>query len=180
MDNVQDNIIDERKKQKSKTLISLKNLIIKVIVLALIIYVIFGVLFGFKRMETSYMSPKIMEGDLLLYYRFDKNYELADVVLLQNNGKDYVLRIAAKEGQTVDIDENGVLLIDGYPEENEAFYKTEIEEEANITFPYKVESGKYFVISDYRNSKHDSRTFGTVSKDDIRGKIIARLQIRNI
>ena len=125
------------------------------------------------------MSPKIAEGDLLIYYRLDKNYELGDAVVVKNN-KNNVYRIVAKAGQTVDINERGELLIDGYPEENQAFYETKLEEDSQIKFPYTVEEGKLFVMNDYRLETKDSRAFGTIFADSILGKIIGRLQIRNI
>ena len=56
-------------------------------------------------MNTSFMSPYITEGDLLIYYKYDKNFELGDVVLIENEGKQEVYRIVAKEGQTLEITE---------------------------------------------------------------------------
>jgi len=172
---------DEKKElEKKKLLRNLISLLIKLTALVLIVYVIFSVFFGIKRMDTSFMSPYITEGDLLIYYRIDQNYELGDVILIENNNKTDVYRIVAKPGQTVDINNSGELLIDGYPEEHVSFYKTQKDENSEIKFPYQVEQGKYFVMNDYRLQKNDSRTFGTIPEDSINGKIICRLQIRNI
>ena len=131
-------------------------------------------------MDTSFMSPYITEGDLLIYYKYDKNFELGDAVLIEKEGRQSVYRIVAKEGQTLEINEQGRLLIDGYPEEHQVFYATDPEEGSEIAFPYTVEEGKYFVMNDYRLEKNDSRIFGTISANSILGKIIGRLQIRNI
>ena len=177
---IQENKYEKNKKMKSDTLKNFKNLILKIIILILICYITFGLIFGFVRMPTSYMSPAITEGDLLLFYRLDKNFELEDVVLFEKDNKKYISRIIAKEGQTVDINEEGQLLIDGYPEEFQAFYKTEKEETSSIVFPYRVEKGQYFVLNDYRLQKQDSRIFGVVLSNEIKGKVYGRLQIRNI
>lgn len=173
-------LIPMTKIKKEKRIRNLINLSIKILTLALIFYIFFGVVFGLKRMETSFMSPNITDGDLLLYYKVDKNFELADVVVVNINNKKNVYRIVAKEGQTVDISENGILLIDGYPEEHQAFYETNKVENSEVAFPYTVEPGKYFIMNDYRLEKNDSRVFGTISADSIIGKVIGRLQIRNI
>ena len=126
------------------------------------------------------MNPSITEGSLLLYYRLDKNYNVGDVVLFKYNNKDYVLRIVAREGQIVNINEDNELLVDGYPEEHQTFYETEIKEDSEITFPYTVEKGKVFVMGDYRLSKEDSRIFGEVETNTIKGKIISIFKTRNI
>ena len=172
-------LILKSKIEKEKLIKNIIRLLIKIVILVIIYYIFFGVVFGIKRMETSFMSPNITEGDLLVYYRIDKSYELGDVVVIKNNKKN-VYRIVAKEGQTVDVNEQGILLIDGYPEEHQAFYETNSDENSQITFPYTVEEGKFFVMNDYRLEKKDSRAFGTIFADSIIGKVIGRLQIRNI
>ena len=165
---------------KSKTRKNLIRLFIKIVMVIILFYIFFGFVFGIKRMNTSFMSPNITEGDLLVYYRIDRNFELGDVVLIKNNNSQDVYRIVAKEGQTVDVNEEGKLTVDGYPEEHQVFYLTESDENSQIKFPYQVEEGKYFVMNDYRLEKSDSRTFGTIYKDSILGKVIGKLQIRNI
>lgn len=172
-------LVLKSKMDKEKLIKNIVRLLIKIVILAAIYYIFFGVVFGVKRMETSFMSPSITEGDILVYYRMEKNYELGDVVVVKNNKKN-VYRIVAKAGQTVDVNEQGVLLIDGYPEEHQAFYETNLDEDSQMTFPYTVEEGKLFVMNDYRLEKRDSRTFGTIFEDSIVGKVIGRLQIRNI
>lgn len=168
-----------REEQKQKTLRNLKTLIIKIVILLIIAFVFFGFIFGITRMGTSYMNPYLTDGDLLFFYRLDRKFELGDVVYLKHNKKEYVLRIVAKPGQTVDIDTEGVLLIDGRPEVHKSYYDTKKIEDSSITFPYKVETGKYFVLNDYRLQLEDSRLFGAISESSIIGKVIGRVQVRN-
>lgn len=165
---------------KRKTIKNLIRLLIKIIMVIILFYIFFGVVFGVKRMNTSFMSPNITEGDLLLFYRIDKDFELGDIIVIKNNKSQDVYRIVAKEGQIVDVNEEGKLTVDGYPEEHQAFYLTELDENSQIKFPYQVEEGKLFVMNDYRLEKSDSRTFGTIFKDAILGKVIGKLQIRNL
>ena len=109
---------------KRKTIKNLIRLLIKIIMVIILFYIFFEVVFGVKRMNTSFMSPNITEGDLLLYYRIDKNFELGDIIVIKNNKSQDVYRIVAKEGQIVDVNDEGKLTVDGYPEEHQAFYLT--------------------------------------------------------
>ena len=172
----------EKSKQESKKILkqNIRNLLIKIIFIIIACYILLGIVFGIKRMNTSFMKPKITEGDLLIFYRMNKEYDIEDVVVFEKNNKQYVSRIIAKEGQTVDVSEEGELLINGYPEQEESYYEMEKPEDMEITFPYTVKPGTYFVLNDYRTNSEDSRKFGAVGKDELKGKIIGRIQIRNI
>ena len=165
---------------KDKAFKNLIALLMKLSFLLFAILFIFGFCFGLKRMPTSFMSPRITEGDLLLFYRLDKNYKLNDVVLVKYNDNTFVARIVATSGQTVQISEDEELLINGYPEENTAFFPTKINEESSIHFPYIVNANEFFVMNDYRLNTEDSRTLGAIPASAIKGKIFARIQIRDI
>ena len=156
------------------------NLALKILVISLIGYIVFGVLFGIRRMNDQSMNPSIKEGSLIVFYRMDKNYNVGDVIVFENNNKEYILRIVAKSGQEVNINEDSELLVDKLPEEHQTFYETKAKEESNIEYPYIVETGKVFVMSDYRLTKDDSRMFGAVPIEKIKGKVIGKVQIRNI
>ena len=163
----------------NKIIKKLIALILKIIIFIIIIFLIFNVVFGLKRANDINMIPNIKEGDLLLYYRLDKNYKIGDVVVCKIDGKEYVLRIAAKENQTVDISDDGNLMVDSYQNDNNVYYKTEKDKNSKISFPYKIKKGEYFLINDYRMSKNDSRIFGGISNKNILGKVITKLQVRN-
>lgn len=168
-------------KQKSEKKIKKKvlRLFVKIAVIVLIFIILFGFIFGLKRIKGLDMYPNIKQGDLIMYFRLDQRYNDGDAIVVNRNGKDYIMRIVATEGETVKINDNKIL-VNNLVEINESFYKTEADTESSIKYPYKVEKGKYFVVFDYRLHKDDSRSFGTISKNDIKGKVIARLQIRNV
>ena len=170
---------EKNKVKKKNNLKLLKKLIIKIIIIVLMAYIIFKVLFAVRRMDDQSMNPSITEGNLLLFYRLDKKYNVGDIILFEHNGKEYVLRIVAKEGQKVDINEKNELLINGHKENLQTYYETAKQQDSSIEYPYLVENGKVFVMGDYRLSKDDSRIFGAISINQIKGKIIGRLQSRN-
>lgn len=172
-----ENKISEKKKSKT-TLKKLRILLLKITFIVLFIYISFGYIFGLKRMNQSYMTPNIKEGDLVFYYRLEKEYKVGDVVVINKDNKEYVLRIVATSDQIIDMNSKDEFLVDGYVEPYNVYYKTKKYE--NINYPYTIPKDEYFVLADYRQSAKDSRVFGTITKDEIKGKVISKLQVRNI
>lgn len=177
---IRDGRIIARKIQHIKTMINLKDLIIKIILIVGIVYVVFTYGFGMLRMKGVSMVPSISDGDLVVFYRLDKKYKSGDIVVFNNKKDTYCLRIVATEGQTVDINGEGDLIINGHIEEEQTYFKTPEAEDSEIQFPYIVESGKIFVIGDYRKETKDSRIFGAINKNDIEGKVISILRTKNV
>ena len=50
---------------------------------------LFGVFFGVTPMKNNDMSPRISSGDVLLYYRLEKNFHSQDVVVFEKDGKQW-------------------------------------------------------------------------------------------
>lgn len=173
-------IINKRIREVS-TGIDFKTLLLKIITIIILLFIVFNYMYGFIRMQDNTMEPFISEGQLLLYYRIDKDYKVGDVVVVKYNGKKYVSRIIAKEGQEVKITEEGKLLVDGFPESNQSsLYPTEIPEDSKISYPYRVPANSYFIVGDYSVEINDSRIFGAVPFETLKGKVISSLKIRNI
>jgi len=55
----------------------------------------------------------------------------------------------------------------------EMFYNVIPSQDGPIEYPLTIENSQYFILSDYSaESKKDSRTFGTVSDNEIKGETI--------
>jgi signal peptidase I len=130
-------------------------------------------------MHGETMYPRLRDGDLILYYRLEKDYNIDDVVVFKVDDLTCVARIVAQGGDVVDINDNGQLLVNGNVQEEEIFYPTE-EFPGGITYPYTVESDSYFMLCDYRTISADSRSYGAVSLQNICGKVITILRRRGI
>jgi len=124
------------------------------------------------------MFPSIKDGDLILAYRLEKNYEKEDVVIYIVDEKPIVGRIVACENDVVIIDESGNLLVNGTTQSGEILYPTYAKE--GIPYPYQVPEGTVFILGDYRTQVKDSRDFGPVAIDDIEGKVLSLLRRRGI
>lgn len=155
-------------------------LVVKILFLVLICFIVFGVIFGFTRMNDSSMSPNIKNGDLIVYYRLENRFSNGDAVVVDRGEGLESFRIVALPGQVVDIDKDGNLLIDGQPSTVETFFETKKDEKAVIDYPHRIPEGYYFVMNDDRRNTNDSRAFGEIIRDKIKGRIITKIQIRDL
>ena len=113
-------------------------LAVKIAFFVLICYIVFFVVFGVTRMKDNGMYPAIRDGDMLMYYRIESNYGSGDVVVVDVDGEERVMRIIASGGQEVDINDEDGLLVDGQPSNFQAFYETHRAGEYRFKYPYKV------------------------------------------
>ena len=58
-------------------------------------------------------SPHIKPGDLLLYYRLPQRYTAGETVVFEKDGTRYTGRVAARGGDTVEVTDTALLLING-------------------------------------------------------------------
>jgi len=155
------------------------NLAVKIAAIALVAVLIFTFAYGFQRNTDPDMAPRILDGDLVLFYRLDKTYTVGDLLLLEFQGKRQVRRVIAKAGDTVDITEDG-LMVNGALQQERDIYQQTRRYEDGISFPLIVEEGKVFVLGDARDNATDSRVYGPVDEKDTLGKVITVIRRRNL
>ena len=128
------------------------------------------------------MNDTLQDMDRVLInkftYRF-KGPERFDVVVFKyayDTDTDYIKRVIGLPGETVRIDQDGAILINGkHLEEN---YGKEVIEDPGIAGEEIVlDEDEYFVLGDNRNNSSDSRDpdVGAVSKSQIRGHAWLRI-----
>lgn len=141
-------------------------------VMAAVLFILFGMIFGITPMNNNDMSPRISAGDLMLYYRLEKDLISSDVVVYEKEGKEYTGRIVARGGDTVEITEDSSLKVNGSVVlENNIYYITP-QYESDVTYPVTLEQNQYFILGDFREGAADSRYFGAVDISEIKGKVI--------
>jgi len=146
---------------------------IKIITLALVIFLILKFVCGVYPLHGNFMFPMMKDGDLAITLKIT-DYQNGDVVTYQREGVRYFGRIVALEGDEVEI--SGTLKVNGLIPAEEVFYATTSESEINTV----VEEGSVFVLCDYRDDTSDSRTFGSISLDELDGKVIFLFRWRNL
>lgn len=149
------------------------KLTVELVVVVVVAFLLFRFVIGFSTVRGVSMLPTFEDGDIAVYTRIVPEFERGDILSVRMpSGEYYVKRVIAVEGDTVDI-ENGKVLLNGEVLDEE-YVKcvTEPDPEAEIMYPYKVERGKVFVMGDNRPESMDSRAFGAVVRDQIKGKIL--------
>jgi len=146
--------------------------IIETIILTLIIYGILSLGFRNFRVIGDSMTPNFHDGQYLvvnkLSYRFHPP-ERGDVIIFHpptNPEKEYIKRVIALPGETVEIRE-GYIYIDGRRLEEPYIAQTELH---GGWGPSVVGQGEYFVLGDNRNNSSDSRSWGMLPRGNIFGK----------
>jgi signal peptidase I len=153
--------------------------LLKLCLVLLAIWVAFTYVFGIRQVSGENMYPRLRDGDLILYYRLEQDYQEDDVVAFDIDGYHRVGRIVAQGGDVVDLNTDGQLVVNGNVRQEEVFYATE-PLVGGVSFPYTVEEGSYFVLCDFRTASVDSRSYGTIPQSDLAGKVITLLRRRGI
>ena len=171
----------EKKKWTTKAAMAEVRLFLtRLTAMVLLMWVLFGLIFGICPMKNEDMMPRISSGDLLLYYRLQQSFVSGDVIVFQKDGKRYVGRVAAHGGDTVEITEDAQLSVNGSTViENDIYYSTP-RYESGIVYPVTLAENEVFVLCDYREGAKDSRYFGPVSKSEIKGKVITIVRRSNL
>lgn len=117
------------------------------------------------------MSPTLNEGDIVVTTK-SHNYNQGDVIAFYYNNKVLVKRVIAGPGDTVDMTEDGKVLVNG-EYLDEPYVSDLAYGDTNISLPYEVEESHWFVMGDHRSISMDSRNsaVGTVAEEQIVGKL---------
>lgn len=155
-----------------------KDLLKRVVAVILIVWFLFSFVFLVCRAKGMSNFPAVKDGDLLIAYRLQKNYDKNDLVIFKKDGKRIAGRIVAFENDNVTISKQGILYVNGTSQQGEIIYPTypRTDNDLKMTIP----KGKCFILCDYRTKCQDSRDFGAVNMKDVKGKIITVLRRRGI
>lgn len=156
-----------------------KELLFRVVLFAAAVWVLFTQVFLITQITGNEMFPAVKDGDLVFAYRLQDVYAKDDVVLFRQAGRLRIGRIAARETDVVSIDEEGTLRVNGTVQTGEIVYPTYPREDG-VEYPYAVPDGHVFILADYRTQATDSRDYGSVPMDDVRGKVITILRRRGL
>ena len=151
---------------------ALRNFLVRLFLLITVIGILFGVVFGLTPMANADMQPAVCAGDLMLYYRLDKNLNSDDVVVFQKEGIQYTGRVVAVPGDVVEItDESELMVNKNTVMEDNIFYTTPAYD-SEVEYPLALKEDQYFILCDNREGAKDSRSFGVVDTSEIKGKVI--------
>ena len=99
-----------KKNQKDPVTRALLKLAIKIVSICLVIAFVFTFIFGMYRVNDTSMVPNISPGDMILFYRLDKDFVVGETVVYSYKKENKIGRIVAMPGDVVNIDEKGLVV----------------------------------------------------------------------
>ena len=121
------------------------------------------------------MEPTLSDGDIIVLVKTNR-YETGDLIGFYYQNKLLLKRVIASAGDYVDIDDNGVVSVNGVALDEP--YVSELSKgTCDISMPYQVPDGRIFVMGDHREVSIDSRTkaVGCIEKEQIVGRVFFRI-----
>ncbi|MFH1700897.1 MAG: signal peptidase I [Candidatus Zixiibacteriota bacterium] len=136
------------------------------------------------RVSSGSMEETLTEGDFIFVNKLAYNWsppQASDIIVFENpfeESKDFIKRIAAVEGQTVEIIDK-VLYVDGQvapipPMSKHIDYRIfpSVLSNRDNFGPMMVPANQVFVLGDNRDDSQDSRFWGCLDKRYIKGKAV--------
>ena len=132
------------------------------------------------RVPTESMVPTLQVGDRFLANKFVYRFaepERGDIVVFDSieeyDDEAFVKRVAGLPGDVVRV-EGGALFVNGEPED-EPYLNTDVVPDLTPSYgPTEVPEGKIFVLGDNRGNSGDSRFFGFVPTETVKGEAFLR------
>lgn len=165
----------EREVYKAKYKKTLRSTISVLIVTAAVVVLLAFLIFPVFRIYGSSMSPTVNEGEIVVSLKGSK-FECGDIIVLSFNNKLLVKRVIANPGQWFDMDLDGNVYVDGELID-EPYLQDKAFGDCNISLPYQIPDGRFFVMGDNRSTSQDSRNsiVGCIAEEQIVGKALFRL-----
>lgn len=174
-----------KKKEKPEEINIVKDLVNLLIYIITVIIICWAVLtFVGQRTVVSgdSMNDTLSDGDNLwidkLSYNFEDPERYDIVVFPYSEETYYIKRIIGLPGETVYIDEDGVIYINDEPLKDDIYGKETIDPSKRgvAAEPVTLGEDEYFVMGDNRNNSRDSRIedVGNITLDQIVGKVVFR------
>ena len=162
-----------RYQQRYRTV--LRSTICTLIVVAAVAVLVATIWMPVRQIYGSSMTPTLSEGDIVVCFK-TSDIKRGDLVAFYLGNKLLVKRCVALPGQTVDIDGDGNVTLDGVPLD-EPYVTEKSLGDCNIELPYQVPDNRYFCMGDHRKTSVDSRNtaVGCVTEEQIVGKIVFRV-----
>lgn len=144
-----------------------KNDIISFVIIVILVVLVRTFLITPAIVNGDSMDDTLIDGDVVIVNKIGlslKGIKRYDIVVVKFDEEYLIKRVIGLPNETVEY-KNNELYINGIKEENDFnFEETE-------DFNFETGEDEYFVLGDNRDISKDSRYFGVVSKEQIKGKV---------
>lgn len=168
----------------NKVMKEMINTLLYLLVVLCLTYVVVNFVGQRTKVEGASMETTLSDGDNIIVdkitYRFNEpqRYDIIVFPFQYQENTYFIKRIIGLPGETIQIDLDGTIYIDG--EVLKENYGREIIQPEHVGIaiePVTLGEDEYFVMGDNRNNSSDSRTevVGNILKDDIIGRAWLRI-----
>ena len=177
-----DNI--EKEEKKSGALREILSMIGWILFIFCLVFLVTTYVGQRTRVEGHSMEPALSDGDNLIVDKISYSFhdpERFDIIIFPYQWEPntyYIKRIIGLPGETIQIDDEGNIYIDG--EVLQEHYGLErIKNPGSAREPITLGEDEYFVLGDNRNNSEDSRyqSVGNVTADEIEGKVWLKVSL---
>ena len=124
------------------------------------------------------MNTTLTDKDRIVVSQLFYTPKQGDIVCFVAKGKkDKILikRVIATEGQTIDVNQENRVMVDGVELKEDYLEPYIYTEPKGFAFPYTVQEGEVFCMGDNRVNSTDSRDLGPIETKHLLGRLILRL-----
>lgn len=165
----------KRERYKRRYRATLRSTVFALITVAAVAVLVATLWMPVLQIYGSSMTPTLMEGDIVISVK-ETDYQRGDIVAFYYGNRLLVKRYIAGSGSWVDMNESGVITVDG-----ETLVEPYVQEHSlglsDLEYPYQVPEEKHFLVGDHRATSVDSRhtTVGCIAEEFMVGKIVFRV-----
>ena len=144
--------------------------VIPYIVIVLVVVLIRTFIITPVRVDGDSMKNTLKNGDILLLYKLGSINRLDIIVLDEEKDNEKIIkRVIGLPGETVAIKKGKIYINDKVIDDEYAYGETSDYDKVTL------EDDEYFILGDNRLISKDSRYFGPIKENEIKGKIVFRL-----
>lgn len=178
---------EEKREEEQEQPVNLKKEILETVIYILFVFALVWVTVNYVGNRTvvdgDSMYDTLSDGDNLIVSRISYllgEPERFDIVIFPVDDEEtyYIKRIIGLPGETVRIDEDGVIYINEKPLQESYGYETiALNRIGRAREGVTLGDDEYFVMGDNRNNSTDSRTeeVGNIERERLKGKAVLRI-----
>ena len=165
----------KRERNKIRYRRILKSTVYALVVVAAVAVLVATLLLPVLQIAGTSMEPTLHNGEIVVLLK-TSSLDRGDLCGFSYSNKVLIKRVVALPGETVYMDGDGNVVVDGVPLE-EPYLTEKALGECDIEFPFTVPENEYFLLGDSRESSIDSRSsvIGCVPREQIVGRIFVRI-----